>query len=262
MKGAHACQRAMNGFPFVSLCWTEERLLCQTLWSWRFCDACSRLESCEDSQGCPARRLHRLSFFFRHYRQTIASLDADLISGGNAAIRSHSDVAEIAAKLKKHPDASLDELAKLTFPAFYNSSRAVELQDSLDFVARAMFMINCSAKAQAFDSFELGKLPAPWRSSSSFAQFVTDAFPKSDHPSLDESQAGAMSRLKASLSATSLKKRCGVRFRATDDLRRHLELDRVKGEVMIFHNSAFLKEQLRLSINDPLEQSVEEGLKR
>ncbi len=86
-----------------------------------------------------------------------------------------------------------------------------------------------------------------------FSEFITSVFPKTDHPSIDQ--------IKENLKATKLKKRARLRFEPTDDLRNHLRLDRKRAVVEIFHHTAFLKEHLRLTKDEPRNISVVDAIK-
>ena len=86
-----------------------------------------------------------------------------------------------------------------------------------------------------------------------FAKFIASIFPKTDHPSIDD--------IKDNLRATRLKKRAKLRFKPTNDLRNHLKLDRKRAVVEIFHHTAFLKEQLRLTKDEPENMSVTQSIK-
>lgn len=97
---------------------------------------------------------------------------------------------------------------------------------------------------------EHGSHQIQWRSDVKFSESVTDIFPKTDHPSIDE--------IKDNLRATKLKKRAKLRFEATDDLRNHLKLDRKRAAVEIFHHTGFLKEHLRLTRDQPRHLSTSE----
>ncbi|KAH0421969.1 hypothetical protein CcaCcLH18_13098 [Colletotrichum camelliae] len=68
---------------------------------------------------------------------------------------------------------------------------------------------------------------------------------------------------KASLKAWKLRKRLGVKFQPTDDLTKHLLLDRRRSVLFIFHHVKFLKAQagLYLPIQKNLGLTVNESLK-
>lgn len=95
-------------------------------------------------------------------------------------------------------------------------------------------MVICSASRQSSALLEHGSHQAPWASDVAFSQFITDAFSKTDHLSINN--------IKENLRARKLKKRAGLRFQPTDDLRNLLKLDQKRAVVEIFHHTAFLKE--------------------
>ena len=109
-------------------------------------------------------------------------------------------------------------------------------------------MINCSSSRQSSVLLEYGNEQARWHLNDTFSQFLNDVFPKTSHPSIDE--------IKSELLATKLKKNARLEFQPTDDLRNHLRLDKKAGVVEIFHHTAFLKEQLRLTKELPQSSSV------
>ena len=62
--------------------------------------------------------------------------------------------------------------------------------------------------------------------------------------------------------AKKLKSRLGVRFLPTDSLRAHLRYDRKAHAIEIFHHSAFLRENLRMTKGCTDAGSMEDALKR
>lgn len=89
----------------------------------------------------------------------------------------------------------------------------------------------------------------------------SEGFPKNDYPSPNENDLNSYQNIKNSLTARRLKKRAGLQFQATNDLRNHLRLDRKRGIVQVFHHTAFIKEQLRLT-RDLGELSVNKAFSR
>lgn len=87
------------------------------------------------------------------------------------------------------------------------------------------------------------------------------AFRITDHPNLNGDQSESSFDMKAALNANKLKRHAGLRFRPTDDLRSHLKLDRNAGTVSIYHHTAFLKEHLRLTKDQPCDLAIKDYLK-
>ena len=122
-------------------------------------------------------------------------------------------------------------------------------------------MINCSDASRDAILLELGADHIPWRQDMAFAQFMEDAFPKTDHPNLNGKDSSAVStEIKASICAKRLKRIAGLRFQATDDLRNHLKLDQKEGIVEIYHHTAVIKEHLNASRNAVRSAAVEDSI--
>ncbi len=82
-----------------------------------------------------------------------------------------------------------------------------------------------------------------------------------DHPSFNEDQDSFSVDIKRTLMAKKMKKRIGIKFQRTDDLRRHLKLDRKQNVLEIYHHTAFLKEHLRLTKDKPHNLSTSDSLR-
>lgn len=170
--------------------------------------------------------------------------------GQQPGLRSHDDLMKIIKELKSNPEVTRVALLEKLFtdrPARSDQERAINI------AVRVMMTVNCSAPRQSSALLEHGSQQVPWRSDIPFSEFITSIFPRTDHPSIDY--------IKENLRATKLKKRAGIRFEPTDDLRNHLKLDRKRAIVEIFHHTAFLKEQLRLTKDEPRNMSVTSSLK-
>lgn len=198
----------------------------------------------------PWQRSTVLGRFFQFYKEVTASYEADVKMGRQPGLRSHEDLMKIIEELKSNPEVTRDALLEKLFtdrPARSDQERAINI------AVRVMMMVNCSASRQSSALLEHGSQQVPWRSDIPFSEFITSMFPKTDHPSIDH--------IKENLRATKLKKRAGLRFEPTDDLRNHLKLDRKRAVVEIFHHTAFLKEQLRLTKDEPRTMSIADSLK-
>ncbi|ETI28856.1 hypothetical protein G647_01308 [Cladophialophora carrionii CBS 160.54] len=254
-------------FPLEDVSDRHLQQLCEVLWSWKICLRCRAGQGCIPPK-CPWPRSHRLARYFAFYKDITASYAPEFLPGNHPALRSHEDVFEIIRVLKTQPDVPRSQVTQHYFsnrdsgnapmPPVTDQDRAVCL------AVRAMTMINCSAERQFSDSVELGIRPLPWRGEISLSQFLTEAFPKTNHPALSEKDnTGSSLEIKASLTAQRLKKIAGLKFRPTSDLREHLKLEQKLGVVLIFHHTAFLTEHLiasrSISTNASLSQAIELG---
>ena len=243
---------------------TDKQLhtLGEILWSWNLCEGCRTGQSC-NVETCPSQRVKRLGRFFKHYKDLTSSYEVDTAPGDRAALRNHEDLFAIIKKLKLEPDITRAAFAAEVFredthgrlPPSADRERAVNL------AVKVLAMVNCSAQRQSSGLLEHGLPQTPWRGDVTFSQFIIDIFPMTDHPSLNDDDLNGLMDLKAALMAKKLKKRVGLRFQPTDDLRRHLKLDRKTRVLEIYHHTAFLKEHLRLTKDKASNISVSESIK-
>lgn len=243
---------------------TDKQLqtLGEILWSWSLCEECRTGQSCT-TESCPLQRFKRLGRFFEHYKDLTASYEADAAPGERAALNTHEDLFAIIKQLKLEPDITRAEFAAKVFrddtcrrvPSSADRERAINL------AVKVMAMVNCSAERQSSGLLEYGLSQAPWRGDVTFSQFIIDIFPMTDHPSLNDDDLKGSMDLKAALMAKKLKKRIGLKLQPTDDLRRHLKLDRKNRVLEIYHHTAFLKEHLRLTKDKTPNMSVSEYIR-
>lgn len=63
---------------------------------------------------------------------------------------------------------------------------ATDLEGAVNLAVRTTTMIDCSTQHQSLDLLEYGAYQVPWRSDVTFAKFVIDAFPTTDHPIIND----------------------------------------------------------------------------
>ncbi|KAH8800302.1 hypothetical protein F5884DRAFT_686099 [Xylogone sp. PMI_703] len=245
---------------------TEDDLfrLSQALWDWPVCTH-RRLDGRCLKEGCPGARFSRLARFFEYYRDLAASYECDLAPGEIPALNSHEDLFEIIRELKSNPALTRIVLVLKTFPPLTTGANVSkhDQERAINLAVKVMMMINCVAQNRSASILELGNLRAPWKDDIPFRQFITEMFPTTDHPGVNNSSEDEELGIdmKTSLTAKKLKKHAGLKFKPTDDMRSHLKLDRKKGIVEIYHHTAFLKEHLRLTKDEAENQSVTDQLK-
>jgi hypothetical protein len=252
-------------FPLESVSDGQLQKLGQILWGWQLCGKCESRNGCPTA-GCPWQRSTRLARFFEYYKGVTASYVPELLPGSHPALRTHEDVLDIIRMLKAQPDARRSQLTHNYFTS--RDGGHVPLppladQDrSFNLAVRIMTMVNCSVQRQSFDLLEYGSQPIPWRADASLSQFVAEAFPTTNHPSLNDSgHSGKSPNMKAALAARKLKKQAGLRFQPTDDLGNHLKLDWKRGVVEIYHHTAVLKEHLTATQSASRDASVGDCIK-
>jgi hypothetical protein len=215
------------------------------------------------TDGCPSKRSKRLTRYFEYYKDLTRLYEPDIEPSERPALNNHEDLFDIIQRLKMEPNLSRAQLAESLFGKQPGQSQAAlaDRECAINLAVKVMAMINCSAAHQTPSLLEHGTFQIPWRETVPFSQFMSDIFPLTDHPGLNDHSAETPSNMKAALTAKKLKKRAGIKFHPTDDLRRHLKLDRKSRVVEIYHHTAFLKEHLRLSKDSLRALSISDSLK-
>ena len=252
----------MSTCPLGKTTESDIRNLSQILWSWALCRNCVNNKPCTE-QGCPSQRLKRLVRFFDYYKDITASYEPELSHGKQAALRSHEDLFKVILALKANPDLTRAQLIEKLFTVQSRGDpiTVIDQEHAINLAVRVMLMVNCSAQRQSSGLLEHGGHQVRWRSHVTFSQFVEEIFPMTDHPGLNEDTIGSWSDVRSAITAKKLKKRAGLKFRPTDDLRSHLKLDRKNGTVEIYHHTAFLKEHLRITKDEARKLSVSDSLR-
>lgn len=215
--------------------------------------------------GCSSARSKRLSRFFEYYKDLTSAYESEVGPSEQCALRNHEDLFKIILQLKAQPDVPRVELTRRVFAeqaARRPPPALVADQDrAINLAVKVMAMVTCSNQGRSSDLLEHGSNCTPWQSDVSFSQFIVDIFPLSDHPGLNNDNTESCVDMKSTLTARKLKRHARLDFRATDDLRNHLRLDRKNNMVDIYHHTAFLKEQLRLTKEKARNMSVSDSLK-
>jgi hypothetical protein len=234
----------------------------QVLWSWQLCADCRNGMRCA-TMDCPAQRTKRLVRFFDYYKDVTASYEPSNGPGEVRAISTHKDLFEIIRKLKSNPDMTRAQLTKEMFvrPLGRSQASLVDQDHAINLAVRVMIMVNCSAQHQPSELLEYGIHQVRWHGDVTFSQFIEDIFPIIDYPGLSDDNGDSLLDMRLALTAKKLKKRAGLSFRPTNDLRSHLKLDRRKGVVEIYHYTAFLKEHLRMTKGEKGDLTISDSLK-
>ncbi|KAM5386947.1 hypothetical protein ACJZ2D_000240 [Fusarium nematophilum] len=222
--------------------------LVTTLWPCHLCQDCAepQTRTC-DSPHCPSLRIPQLQRYLRYY-QAIISTYIDATPAATRKIKTHADLLAVISTLKTHPDATLSELCRLTFPAAGPERPGTEDEiDALALGVKALLMIDPSALHHSSDRLEKGTFRVHWQSDMPFSKYVQDLFPPGNHNILSYNNSELFADVKRELRAVNLKKRLGITMRATSDIRNHLQLDRRNNVLEVYHYASFLKEQLRVT---------------
>lgn len=255
-------------FPLETVTDNQIQLLEDALWHWPIEKGHGNINSNGYEDETYKTRRSRRARYVDYYKSLTASYEPDFAAGETPAINSHEDLCRLIHYLKSKPEVPRSSLVGAfiqdsTIKAIQGRPARLSNQDAaVNLAIRVMFMINCSAQHQSLGLLEHGMGNVQWRNDSTLSQFITEIFPKTDHPGINDEDANVSVDIKTSLKARKLKKIAGLKFRPTDDLRSHLKLHHKTGVVEIFHHTAFLKEHLRLTKDAPRDISVAHCLER
>ncbi|KAH7092229.1 hypothetical protein FB567DRAFT_614095 [Paraphoma chrysanthemicola] len=238
--------------PLHAISHVELRHLAQALWEWTYCGNCPDNSFCFAQHCAWNERAKRLRNFWSHYQDMTSAYKPDFLSGC-PALTSHDDLFALIRLIKQHRDAPRAQLLHDFFEdsGRYHTSNADQRPTSADqnrafnMAASLLFHVNCmhphdNANIHTGTDFALF-----WRDNVSARQFKDIAFPSRSHTYFDSHHGSSHVRSKlAALSAVQLKKRSGLRIRATSDISCHLLLDPVDRSVQVFHWTPILQEVL------------------
>lgn len=235
--------------------------LSQILWSWEYCDDCKQGSGCV-GQSCPAyRKRPRLRRYFTYYKQTCWCWDPQSQSDAGHFLCSQNGLLDCLQFLRSNPQLSRNKLIE-HFQVGRTAATKAEIELALDLATTVMFMLGRHIPSHNdLDLVERGLFQQPWRGSQKLSDFINGNF-FSNSTTGWSPQEGDGKYSKKRWKATKLVKHAGLTLKATDDLRRHLRLDRAAGILEIFHHTAFLKEHLRLTMDLGSDADVEQCLTR
>jgi len=225
--------------------------ICEALWGWSPCSQWIHSEQCQHVRdGCPCARAVKLEPFFDFYRNATAYYLPDVVGNSHSALRSHGDLRDIIALLKKKPDTPRMQLTAEHFATRETEKGQVpparDQNRAFNLAARVVMMVQPAAENQSDGLLEAGIRPVIWHDEKSLSDFASSIFPKREYPTLHpsgDSEGPAKVRL-ASIMAKRLKKIAKLKIVPTGDLSSHLHLDEANGTVSIFHYTSVLKENL------------------
>ncbi|PVH73641.1 hypothetical protein DL98DRAFT_594830 [Cadophora sp. DSE1049] len=238
----------VSRFPLSKVTPAQLQNLAKTLWSWEICDNCIDENQC-DSPSCSWYRSTTLKSFFQLYEEEMCSYRSDAKPGQGPGLASHEVFLNMLETIKSSPDIGRADLVDNLF-----SDRPVrdDQERALDLAIGTMFKIDCSSFRQDSVLIESGFRQFPWRKDVTLAEFMGSLFTKRPHPNIGF--------IEDNLRAVKLKRIAALKFQPTDDIRCHLQFDRKKSVVKIFRQAGFLKEQLRLTKNQPPNITISESI--
>jgi hypothetical protein len=221
----------------------------RAVWSWHICHGCNSDQSCIDS-NCPARDLSHLQPYFQFYQSVVSTYVEN--APENRVLQNHEDLWRIIELLRSKPDATMGDLWESIVPGYLQKATRTnrdDLQSAVALAVRVLTMINCSALHHSSDRLEKGTCRLDWKQDVAFTKYLQDLFPTCDDPIFSRPGNDAFAERKFQLRATNICNHLGVALCRTSDIRDHLRLNRKQDQdtLEIYHHTAFLKEQLKLT---------------
>ncbi|KAK9774265.1 putative RGS domain-containing protein [Seiridium cardinale] len=184
-------------------------------------------ELCHDVEMTPSK----YEAFGNYYRATTVSVDnydtAITIEPGNGSIL------DTVRLLRNNAQRTKTALQQLAFP----TSSAKDIQFGIRNAVIIGFMVDCDSKDDHSKTYRLWDTLTRWDANRSLEEFMQSSFPTFS-PFHRKDWA-------SSPKAWKLRRRYKIRFIPTNDLLQHLVYDKQNLTVKIFHQTAWLKSQLR-----------------
>lgn len=224
----------------------------ESLWDWKLCDRCAGKARCNDLE-CPWSRAEKLKRFWTYYKELTASYVPEFLPGSSPALSDQQDLHQLLRRLKTHSELPRSHLTRDYFSERSGSGEKcphrADQDRAFNLAIQLLFMINCNGSPQISGGLpRAGHMALAWQDGRSVQSVMEEAFRRPAPAFSTEVEVSERSiGVRYDLAAKRLQREAGLRFEGTDDLSRHLKMDRVLGIVEIFQHSAALKESLRAS---------------
>jgi hypothetical protein len=230
-----------NGFAMRSLGQIDDAIrqkVGQILWTWKLCGQCTAKPSCS-SNNCPWSKADDCDAFWRLHKKMTQAYSPDFV-GRIPAINNHQELLEIAQSVKDRRAIPRDTVRREIFedhlapdqkpPTEQDQNRALSLAAGL------ILLMDFGVLRDAANL--VSEVPhILWRDGVSMDTFVEEAFPRTP-------ESPAIKGIVPELRANKLTKYAKLRMKATNDIRRHLVLDKKERMVWVFHQGTALRHLL------------------
>ncbi|KAK6499111.1 hypothetical protein TWF481_011682 [Arthrobotrys musiformis] len=228
--------------PSSSMSDEQRHLIGRTIWDWNDCGNYkgdhSHRTHCS-SRICATDLLEKLASFFGFYQSEVAVYGLEKSRNAHAALSTHKELCELIKTIKANPSLVKTELGKQAFPdkddgavtPFDEQERAINL------AANLITMTSCMGSNKDILRLEQGLIQLPWKPRNRWQH-------------------------KTCLISQEAEKYCSSRVSSYRRPFSHLTLDKNDRVVYVFHHCGFLKENLRVSMDQGSELPAEEYLKR
>jgi hypothetical protein len=219
--------------------------LAQILWNWELCGQCTAKPSCSQ-QDCYWSQVDGCGAFWEIHQQMTNAYSPERL-GRRPALSNHQDVLYLVKHIRDWRKVPRDTVRLKVFeddlspeqqpPTRFDQNRA------LNIAAGLLLLMDFGVLQDAANLVSTGVSRNPWRDGVSVDAFIEEVFPR-------KPMSTAIKDMLPELKAKKLTKYGKLRIQATNDIRRHLVLDRQEKVVWIFHQGSALRQLLRSSEKD------------
>ncbi|KAH5436442.1 hypothetical protein HBI47_074680 [Parastagonospora nodorum] len=208
------------------------------LWNWNLCGQCDSRVLCSRT-SCPWQQKGDLSAFWDLSERMTDAYTPECL-GRRAALKDHQELLDIIGRIKTGRNVSRIDLLQEIFendpdegkpPTLYDQNRAFNIAASL------LLLMDFGVLHDAANFASANTAHALWRDGLSVDAFIKETFPIG-HVNQD------IQVILPELRAKNLSKHAKLRLKSTNDIRRHLLLDKRERTVWVFHQSTVLRQLL------------------
>jgi hypothetical protein len=225
--------------------------LAQILWSWTLCGKCTSKPSCAEP-ACPWSQAKDFDNFWTLYQQLTNAYSPDHL-GRRAALKTHDELLDVIRKIKIGQSVSRRALVQEIFehglaegekpPTLSDQNRAFNIGASIALLMDFGILHDAA-------NVSLGSIHCvAWRDNMSSKDFINEAFSRL-------TDSSDLRGILVDLKAKNLIKHAKLRLHCTNDIRRHLVLNRKERIVWVFHHSTVLRESLLATGNNTVAPSL------
>jgi hypothetical protein len=217
----------------------------QILWNWELCGQCTAKPQCS-KRGCPWSKADGCDAFWHLHEQMTHAYSPDML-GRRPAINDHQGLLEMVHQIKARRNIPRDAIRGEIFeaglvpgqkpPTTYDQDRA------LNIAAGLILLMDFGVLHDGANLVSGGVPRIAWRDGVSIDAFLEEALSRTP-------ESPAIKGIVPELRAKKLTKDAKLRMKATNDIRRHLVLDKKEKVVWIFHQGTALRHLLSGSETD------------
>jgi hypothetical protein len=215
--------------------------LAQVMWNWNLCGTCTGKPSCIQ-HTCAWAQADGAEAYWKFHQTMSEAYSPDML-GRRPAINDHQGLLEMVQQIEAPRGALRKEIFEADLAPGQKPPTTYDQDRALNVAAGLILLMDFGILHDAANLMPDGVPRISWRDGVSVDAFVEEAFPRTpESPGIK----GILSELRAK----KLIKYAKLRMKATNDIRRHLVLDKKEKVVWVFHQGTALRHLLSSSEGD------------